>query len=355
MADFLKIEPKVGWITLNRDCNMRCPWCYAKGTEYKKVSSMSLELAKSLVLLVKSQRVNQINLIGGEPTLWPSLIELNMFCKQNGMRTVLVTNGTRFASNSFWKEYSEFPNSRIGISIKGYSQESYKISTGMNNFSTTVKGIKRAMTLENVGLSIVYTGEKRDDIVELAKFCKDLGAKSINISPNTPTFDGTHVNTEEFVDPEAFILGISHNYDALFDLFNSSFTISSKMPLCMWPETVLQKLVARQQIVTSCQMHRRSGILFDTDGSLISCNSLASFPIGKYGIEFSSPVSFKNHLECEQVSQFYDVMLTFPSKGCSVCKVKNECVGGCPIYYARFSQEKLVRGWKPSTSVLLED
>ncbi len=24
------------WLTVNRSCNFRCPWCYAKSTEYKK-------------------------------------------------------------------------------------------------------------------------------------------------------------------------------------------------------------------------------------------------------------------------------------------------------------------------------
>lgn len=34
------------WLTVNRFCNFRCPWCYAKSTKYNKNGDMPLELAK---------------------------------------------------------------------------------------------------------------------------------------------------------------------------------------------------------------------------------------------------------------------------------------------------------------------
>ncbi|MBU1557822.1 hypothetical protein KKC45_02575, partial [Patescibacteria group bacterium] len=41
-----KVNPKNGWITVNRTCNMRCKWCYAKETEYR--GELSLEFAQKL-------------------------------------------------------------------------------------------------------------------------------------------------------------------------------------------------------------------------------------------------------------------------------------------------------------------
>ena len=37
---------RVGWLTLNRVCNLRCPWCYAKDTQYNLQNNMDFETAK---------------------------------------------------------------------------------------------------------------------------------------------------------------------------------------------------------------------------------------------------------------------------------------------------------------------
>lgn len=51
------VKPKVGWLNVNRACNMRCEWCYAKGTEYSAGDEMSLDLAIRLVEMMRSTGV----------------------------------------------------------------------------------------------------------------------------------------------------------------------------------------------------------------------------------------------------------------------------------------------------------
>jgi radical SAM protein with 4Fe4S-binding SPASM domain len=70
-----KARPKVSWFTVNRQCNFRCPWCYGEDTHYSSKDTMSLATAKELAQITAEVGVRYINIIGGEPTLWPHLFD----------------------------------------------------------------------------------------------------------------------------------------------------------------------------------------------------------------------------------------------------------------------------------------
>ena len=59
------------WITVNRSCNLRCKWCYAKSSEYDLDNSMDFTLFKKLVDIATDLKVKNFLLIGGEPTIHP--------------------------------------------------------------------------------------------------------------------------------------------------------------------------------------------------------------------------------------------------------------------------------------------
>ena len=48
-APMIDFDFKTGWLTLNRTCNLRCKWCYARDTEYKSSLTMSKDLAFELI------------------------------------------------------------------------------------------------------------------------------------------------------------------------------------------------------------------------------------------------------------------------------------------------------------------
>jgi len=53
-----------GWLTVNRFCNFRCSWCYAKETQFRPEDDMSFDLACELVNLMTSLGVRNTILIG---------------------------------------------------------------------------------------------------------------------------------------------------------------------------------------------------------------------------------------------------------------------------------------------------
>lgn len=63
------------WLTVNRRCNLRCGWCYARDTDYKS-KDMSLDLAEKLINFFKELAVTQTVVLGGEPTVYPHLLQV---------------------------------------------------------------------------------------------------------------------------------------------------------------------------------------------------------------------------------------------------------------------------------------
>lgn len=339
------VEPTGAWLTVNRACNLRCSWCYAKGTEYNNDTDMSLSLATKLIDVIKPLGIRNITIIGGEPTLWSHLLEFNSLLKREGIESTLVTNGTRFGNDNYWDEYCRAPNTRIGLSIKAYDGNSFYALTQRKAFDLTKAGIKRALCISRGGAGIVYSGSSADEIAKLARFAVKNGAKSLGISPSTPAFINSEADPSGATVPSEFIKGIVAHYPLLDELFNGRINIAVKLPLCIWPREFMMMLIEKQQISTTCQLHHRSGLIFDTDGTLLSCNSLSDFPIGKFNSDYHDTESLKKHLKSQSVISFYNSVMSYPSHKCAECEIYKYCAGGCPLFYGVYDAEELIPGW----------
>ena len=342
----LLVQPKTGWITVNRECNMRCAFCYAKGTGYNKSDEITFEFSKTLVDSMKETGVKKVILIGGEPTLWNSLFAFNDYAKSIGMSTTLVTNGTRFSVDNFWQKYLESPCDHTSLSIKAYDEDSYKCVTGRSNFEQTKRGIARALSLDrSSNASVVYTGENISELLNLATFAYECGAKGLTISPSTPAYVGGQPDSGALAHPQKFVDSFVKCYDQVEAIFNGRISLSVKLPLCIWPREFILNMIEKDQIYSTCQLQHRSGVIFDTRGSLLACNSLPDHPIGKWGDEFDSPISLGKHLQSGGVTRFYDKMNSYASSKCVSCSMKQKCGGGCPLFYGAFKADELVKGW----------
>jgi organic radical activating enzyme len=106
----IKVEPVkvrytniVEWM-LGNTCNYDCSFC---GEQFKSGSHRFLELStyKNVIDKVINQGQHKktwFKLTGGEPTLYPKLIELLKYIKEKDQLTYVISNGTR--TLRFWEE-----------------------------------------------------------------------------------------------------------------------------------------------------------------------------------------------------------------------------------------------------------
>jgi len=78
-------------ISITPACNRRCRYCFARGVE--QASPMSRELFLSVLAFLRASQIDQVRLLGGEPTLHP---DFNWFVEtglDEGFRILIFSNG----------------------------------------------------------------------------------------------------------------------------------------------------------------------------------------------------------------------------------------------------------------------
>jgi len=339
------VVPKVAWLTLNRACNFRCKWCYAQETGYDPEEQLSLGRAMDIVTMLISIGVRNILLLGGEPTLWPWLLQFNRFCKEKDVETVIITNAMRFGVDQYWDEYQKSPNTDCGVSLKSHDADSLRQATEVKAFELVTKGIKRAISFFKSGASVTYNKSCEDSLVDIARYAMDCGARSLNINFCSPAFKGDEIDTEFMLSPLIIASNVTRDYEDLCRVTDGHVVFSMRTPLCTWPEEFIKELELKNQLMTVCQLQKRSGIVFDYDGSIMMCNGLFSYPLGKYTEDFSDGEGLVSLLNNKQTSTYYDALRSYPSVRCKSCKWYEKCAGGCPLMWVVYNPKEVIKGF----------
>lgn len=104
-------------------CNMRCKFCFATFQDVKSIlpkGHLPEEEAIKVVLELAHAGFKKITFVGGEPTLCPWLPKLIATAKSAGLKTMIVTNGSKL-TNDFLKANSHHLD-WIALSIDSLSE-----------------------------------------------------------------------------------------------------------------------------------------------------------------------------------------------------------------------------------------
>ena len=80
-------------IEFSRICNFRCSYCYVPdSSEYR--NELSREEIKDVILQAKALGARKIIILGGEPSIYPHLVEMLRFLGREGLEIEMFTNGS---------------------------------------------------------------------------------------------------------------------------------------------------------------------------------------------------------------------------------------------------------------------
>lgn len=343
--------PKVAWLTVNRSCNLRCKYCYGTSSGFTSGSDMSYETAEKIVLLLKDSGINTVVLIGGEPTLWKDLFKFNDLCNSLSIKTNMVTNAYAFRSEDFWQEYLKHPNTIIEPSLKAFDEQSSLLIAKIKDFEGIKAGIQRVTNKIKSEVSVVYSTLIENDLLKMVSTAVDLGAVSVRVMICKPmSIDGKFV-APFTVEYSKMVKEISTNYKKMVDITKGQLTFGLNTPLCIWPKDFIQDIIAKKRIGFGCQFQQRSGVVFDTDGKIILCNSMFDCPVGVYGVDFNNSKTFIALLNSKEVDEVYKHVNSYPSKICIDCDLFPRCHGGCPLMWTIYNPEDVISSLKKGGAV----
>lgn len=336
------------WITLNRDCNLRCNWCYARGTGFDISDRMQEGTVKKLISFLTEIRVQNLYFIGGEPTCDERLEHFIFLAYERGLLPELITNGVALQNEQYLFNLKRAGLKGINLSMKGWSKESYVYNTGKNVYSQVLQGIGNVSKLGiSFVVSFVLSSINVDSYLDVVLKAVECGAKQIYLSfeQDFSALDG-NLNRKKVEDSISLIRKFEKSYEELCRITGGNFVLHQSLPFCIWNPSVLEELKNRQQLSSNCQLRERSGLVFDTDASLIMCNSLYHIPIGKFDEDFSDRASFVSFWNSKKIREIYSSLSKLPAKECDSCKDKTLCGGGCIANWLHYDLNQLKLGIK---------
>ncbi len=326
-------------ITLTRNCNLRCSFCYAKETEYIANDNIDFNQLQKIIDFCDEAEVKYLVFTGGEPSLYPKIIDILKYIKtkQNKMVPALATNGIMLKNMDFCKELINNGVEYIDISLKGKDDNECIKIVGKDCHSNQMAAINNLSKLKiDFTCSMVITMENVFSICETIEKALNYGAKQFSFTfvidnEKSKMTDLKYLkNHNHFRLIEAFISQVEQ-----LNKLTSDWWIEFSYPMCIYSEE--QRLLLKGKLAAPCQIRHLNGITFDTKLNLIPCNMYIDNLMGQLGRDFSNYSEYVKYTECIQHKEIINKINQLPSKKCKTCEYLESCLGGCPIIWKNCS------------------
>ena len=187
-----------GVIWLGQTCNLRCHFCYfldrIENARHPEHAFMSLEKAQHICRTLREVYGNTaVDLQGGEPTLWPPIVELVRFCRAIGLHPTIITNGLLLADRRRCIELREAGLRDFLVSVHGLG--------GLHDAVVGLQGAaaKQMRALSNLReldipfrFNCVMSKAAAPQLPSLASLAIETGALAVNFLAFNPFEDQLH-------------------------------------------------------------------------------------------------------------------------------------------------------------------
>lgn len=187
-TDGLSRYPRGVTFKLTLACNLRCKMCaFAVSGDVRANPRdvLPVEAWKSVVDDIAIFRP-YVSITGGEPTLYPQLVDLLAYIRERRLVTTLTTNGTLLGKQA--EAIMQSPPDVLIVSIDGPEDVHDELRGMPGSFQRAIEGIRRVQSLKAhlrrkepfVVVSCAITSYSYRAIEALTDIASDLGADAVN-------------------------------------------------------------------------------------------------------------------------------------------------------------------------------
>jgi MoaA/NifB/PqqE/SkfB family radical SAM enzyme len=269
------IPPKPQWtfsprqvsIALTNTCDLACSHCYAP----KFKASLNKERLKRWLLELDEAGCFGIGFGGGEPTLYPGLVEICQFAqRETGLAISLTTHGQRLNQNLITqlKENVNF----IRISMDGVGATYEAIRGRKFPHLLNILGLLRGQM--SFGINYVVNDQTMPFLTEAAEVAEKYEAKELLLLPEVAAGKGTEIDTSTLERLQYWVKGYRGSLKLSVSAANrDSFACAE--PLELEPDYVgFAHIEAGSLLKTSS--FETTGVKIDNDGIIAAYRKLTS-------------------------------------------------------------------------------
>lgn len=204
-------------ISLTNVCNLSCIYCTSSSHSSsieKQPILPNVELLAIVNQLVQKLGINTIRITGGEPTLYPHLVDLIKRIKQLGIDDIkMTTNGHRLLP--LIKPLSEAGLSEINVSLDATTEEGFNKISNTKNLAAVINSIEEALRNKiKIKLnSVIMRGENNEEIISLLDFAleRNIIIRFLELMRMGPLFQSRKFE-QYFFSQEEILTTISKKY-----------------------------------------------------------------------------------------------------------------------------------------------
>lgn len=166
------------WLEITQNCNLKCIHCYEGETHKSNNMSFNIDDWKRIIKDLYSCGCSNIQFIGGEPTCYKNIIELNNYAGLFDFKSIsLFTNATLI--NDELLDCFVQNKIKVKVSLYGNTAKLHNSITLIHgSFEKTVQSIRELLKRNiNVEVAITLMRENQDHYEDIVKFVKELGVK----------------------------------------------------------------------------------------------------------------------------------------------------------------------------------
>jgi len=127
-------------IEFSRVCNFHCSYCYVD-ENIECASELSRDEIKDVILQAKALGARKIIILGGEPSIYPHLVEMLLFLSHEGLEVEMFTNGSGIDEDLA----TVLANEKVRVALKMNSRDEH--------IQDQLAGKKGAFTIINQALA----------------------------------------------------------------------------------------------------------------------------------------------------------------------------------------------------------
>ena len=180
---------------LTLKCNQNCKYCH----RFLGINDLEFENTRKIIENVAEDGIKNITFTGGEPLLYPKIIDLLKLAKENGIRSKIITNGSILANNPEKREIYNYLDS-ITISIDSTNNDiNDKLGRGIEhakNVKTVLESLKNVEL--KVNINTVVSRENLEHLEELGNFLKEYRINAWRIFKFMPLRETAKINEKQF-------------------------------------------------------------------------------------------------------------------------------------------------------------
>ncbi len=344
MAEFNTV-----WFPLQYECNNKCNWCYAPSEiTSSKEKRFNDKKENEFIDLIDNLNVKKIILIGGEPSIYPSLERVIERISKKGIRVSMVTNGRKLSDYSFVQRLGDRGLNSLTISIEGSSSEIHDSITGVpGSFYETLQGIDNSIKYGFLTCTeTTMCNENEGDLENIIHLLegRDLSHRLFNIC-------GPCVSN---LDNSIYTIPLSKGAKLFERVYKSAkrknVRLVTPVPVCNLDKDLYKHMKENNAVSHGCHILFGTNFVLDANGDVLPCVHFSNYPLFNIYEEdkIISPERFMDLWENpdETNQKFRKILRRYPSQKCEEGRCWNPCTGGCSVFWLKYNPEEEIRGLK---------